>query len=308
LCVLAGVTRSGTERATLDRLQGHTVQYDECGNVIGVDNRAIASVPVIYFFVDGLDINGEPDEYTDERIADRAHPEYQTLAELNARPAPLHKLKLSDKVVAVETDHPVGTLPAEANVGEAMATELDGIVEKFDKISLMLTINDLAECAGQKIDRLDVSMTLKEAMRPDECFDLQAMIDYKMYKDDNGRDVWCDVMHDLDGYKQAYCGTPGSSCFSPRSSGYSLFVAQQTPAIPRWSKARCAMVTNGDSLINKAHVRSTILRLTRETRTGWDCQRVAACVFDDLDQMVRMRLVGAVKRHPAIGKTFKELQ
>lgn len=65
------------------------------------------------------------------------------------------------------------------------------------------------------------------------------------------------------------------------------------------------MAANGECLINKQHVRSYILRSVRETR---QCSRVSAAVLDDLDHALRMRILGAVQRHPARGKTFCECQ
>ena len=66
--VLASLTYSGTMEGTDKRMEGHTIQYDKCGNVISVDDRAIAYFPVTYFFADGMDIDGKSNSYTEDHL------------------------------------------------------------------------------------------------------------------------------------------------------------------------------------------------------------------------------------------------
>lgn len=63
---------------------------------------------------------------------------------------------------------------------------------------------------------------------------------------------------------------------------------------------------NGD-LINKKHCKEFALRFAQENRTGWVPKRVSKQFLDDLNTYVRLRITGAVAKHPTIGKTVKYL-
>ena len=67
------------------------------------------------------------------------------------------------------------------------------------------------------------------------------------------------------------------------------------------------MAKNTD-LINKSHCKAFILKMAAEHRSGWPCSRVSQQVLDDLNYKLVHTIIGSVKRHPTIGKTFRELQ
>jgi hypothetical protein len=63
---------------------------------------------------------------------------------------------------------------------------------------------------------------------------------------------------------------------------------------------------NGD-LINKAHCRAFARRFAQENRKGWRPDRVSRQFLDDLNTHVRLKITGAVMKHPTVGKTIKYL-
>ena len=60
-------------------------------------------------------------------------------------------------------------------------------------------------------------------------------------------------------------------------------------------------------LINDKHCKEFALRWTRDTRRGWGANRVSKQFLDDLDTKVRLLIQGAIKRHPSVGKTIRDL-
>jgi len=78
----------------------------------------------------------------------------------------------------------------------------------------------LAELAEWDIDRTDAGMTISIAMDDEQRFDLAAMIDFLVSRDDTPSSIIANVMHDLNGLKAVYLKDPFGNCFSPRSSGY----------------------------------------------------------------------------------------
>ncbi len=66
------------------------------------------------------------------------------------------------------------------------------------------------------------------------------------------------------------------------------------------------MASNG-SLINRAQCKKFALRWAQENRRGWQPERVSKQFLDDLDTKIRMAIQSAIKRHPSVGKTIKDL-
>ena len=63
-----------------------------------------------------------------------------------------------------------------------------------------------------------------------------------------------------------------------------------------------------NDLINRKHCKDFILRMAGEMRGEWDCTRVSKEALDDLNFRIRRIIIGSIKRHPTLGKTFKYLQ
>ena len=59
------------------------------------------------------------------------------------------------------------------------------------------------------------------------------------------------------------------------------------------------------SLLNKAQVRKFIIERARELRPDWGCTRVSAEALADIEAGLRLRLLGTIKSHPTLGKTFR---
>ena len=66
------------------------------------------------------------------------------------------------------------------------------------------------------------------------------------------------------------------------------------------------MASNG-SFINRAQCKKFALRWAQENRRGWKPERVSKQFLDDLDTKVRMAIQSAIKCHPSVGKTIKDL-
>jgi hypothetical protein len=66
------------------------------------------------------------------------------------------------------------------------------------------------------------------------------------------------------------------------------------------------MASNGN-LINRAQCKKFALRWAQEHRRGWSANRVSKQFLDDLDAKVRIVIQSAIKRHPSIGRTIKDL-
>jgi len=64
-------------------------------------------------------------------------------------------------------------------------------------------------------------------------------------------------------------------------------------------------MSNG--LINRQHCKQFALRWAQETRKGWTAERVSKQFLDDLDTRVRLLIQGAIRRHPSVGKTIRDL-
>lgn len=60
-------------------------------------------------------------------------------------------------------------------------------------------------------------------------------------------------------------------------------------------------------LINVAHVKTLILRRTAELRKGWTCTRVSRSALEDINTKLRLMIDRAIKSHPSVGQTFKEI-
>ncbi len=65
--------------------------------------------------------------------------------------------------------------------------------------------------------------------------------------------------------------------------------------------------TSNGSLLNKAQCKKFALRWAKECRMGWNPERVSKQFIDDLEIKVRLAIQSAVKRHPTVGKTIKDL-
>jgi len=61
------------------------------------------------------------------------------------------------------------------------------------------------------------------------------------------------------------------------------------------------------SLINRTECRKFALRWAQEHRKGWTTNRVSKQFLDDLDAKVRIMIQTAIKRHPTVGQTIKDL-
>jgi len=62
------------------------------------------------------------------------------------------------------------------------------------------------------------------------------------------------------------------------------------------------------SIINRAELKRYILSMTEALRPGWNCKRVSATVLDDIEGFMMSRIREAIRRHPTVGKTFKDFQ
>ena len=67
------------------------------------------------------------------------------------------------------------------------------------------------------------------------------------------------------------------------------------------------MSSGNGSLINKAQCKKFALRWAKESRMGWKPERVSKQFIDDLETKVRLVIQSAIKRHPTVGKTIKDL-
>jgi hypothetical protein len=66
--------------------------------------------------------------------------------------------------------------------------------------------------------------------------------------------------------------------------------------------------TKQKSVINRAELKRYVLHMTELLRPGWDCRQVSASALDELEAIFKNRVRDCVRRHPTIGKTFKEVQ
>ena len=82
---------------------------------------------------------------------------------------------------------------------------------------LSLKIIDLAGRAGYQLDRLDLEITITEAMNEDERADLGAMIDFLAGHNEGASYIMEQIGHDLIGYKQRKLKAPAAEFFTPRS-------------------------------------------------------------------------------------------
>jgi hypothetical protein len=62
------------------------------------------------------------------------------------------------------------------------------------------------------------------------------------------------------------------------------------------------------SIINRSELKKYILKMTDALRPGWDCQRVSASAMNDIEAFMMNRVRDAVRKHPTVGKTFKDFQ
>ena len=62
-----------------------------------------------------------------------------------------------------------------------------------------------------------------------------------------------------------------------------------------------------NKIICESHLREFILAKAASLRTGWDCKHVSQLALDQLEGKFRAIVIDCVKRHPTIGKTFKEI-
>lgn len=65
-------------------------------------------------------------------------------------------------------------------------------------------------------------------------------------------------------------------------------------------------MANGD-LINIKHCKELALRFAKDNRKGCDFSRVSKQFLNDLNTLVRLRITGAVMKHPSVGKTITHL-
>ena len=66
-------------------------------------------------------------------------------------------------------------------------------------------------------------------------------------------------------------------------------------------------MASNNSLINRAQCKKFTLRWAQENRKGWAPERVGKQFLDDLDTKVRIVIQSAIRRHPSIGKTIKDM-
>jgi hypothetical protein len=98
---------------------------------------------------------------------------------------------------------------------------------------LSLKIIDQAGRAGYQLDRLDLEITITEAMTETERRDMSAMIDFLADQNQGASYIMASVGHDLIGYKerrQADLRFEPAPVFRPRSADF-------VSAIEKWSKA-----------------------------------------------------------------------
>ena len=60
-------------------------------------------------------------------------------------------------------------------------------------------------------------------------------------------------------------------------------------------------------LICESHVKDFILLKAKRLRTGWKCQRVSQQALDAIEAKLRAIVIDSIKRHPTVGKTFKDV-
>ncbi len=58
------------------------------------------------------------------------------------------------------------------------------------------------------------------------------------------------------------------------------------------------------SILNRKAVKSLILQICEDQRTGWDCTRVSKQAIDEVEAFLRNRIKESVHKHPSTGKTF----
>ncbi|KKL06787.1 hypothetical protein LCGC14_2592510 [marine sediment metagenome] len=61
-------------------------------------------------------------------------------------------------------------------------------------------------------------------------------------------------------------------------------------------------------LLNVAEVKRYIHRMNPVVRPGWDFPNISKEVIDKINYKVMRIIKESLKRHPSIGKTFKEIQ
>jgi hypothetical protein len=67
------------------------------------------------------------------------------------------------------------------------------------------------------------------------------------------------------------------------------------------------IMASKSSLINRTECRKFALRWARDHRKGWTTNRVSKQFLDDLEAKVRIMIQSAIKRHPSVGQTIKDL-
>ena len=60
-------------------------------------------------------------------------------------------------------------------------------------------------------------------------------------------------------------------------------------------------------LICESRVKDFIKKKTATLRPGWDCKNVSQTAIDQIEAKVRAMIISCIRRHPTVGKTFKQV-
>lgn len=62
------------------------------------------------------------------------------------------------------------------------------------------------------------------------------------------------------------------------------------------------------SLICESHLRKYIMQKVGRMRPEWDCKKISKEAIDKFEAKLRARVIDSIRKHPTLGKTFKEVQ
>ena len=60
-------------------------------------------------------------------------------------------------------------------------------------------------------------------------------------------------------------------------------------------------------LVCESHLKEFIREKAARLRPGWECRAVSGEAVEKIDAKLRAMVIEAVKRHPTVGKTFKQV-
>jgi len=60
------------------------------------------------------------------------------------------------------------------------------------------------------------------------------------------------------------------------------------------------------SILNKQETKKYILETTKGLRPEWGCTQISAAALQQIELKTKMYIRDAIRRHPTVGKTFRE--